>query len=84
MNTVKRTAVSPDYPPYNSPLKNIKLLKDTGTIDLDTFNPLNELRELRNKAVHGYLLDENISYLEAIKYYDLTKKVTRILRNINR
>jgi hypothetical protein len=84
MNTVKRIAVSPDYPPYNSPLKNIQLLKDAGTIDLDTLKSLNELREIRNKAVHGHLSDVNVTYLEAIKYYDLSKKVTRILRNINR
>lgn len=83
MNTVKRTAVSPDYPPYNSPFKNIQLLKDTGTIDLDTLNSLHELRELRNKAVHPHISDENLTYLEAIKYYDLSKKVIRILKSIN-
>ncbi|MFC7319846.1 hypothetical protein [Halobacillus campisalis] len=85
MNTVKRTYFSPEYPPYNSSLKNIILLNDTGTIDLDTLNSLKELRELRNnKVVHGQIPDENITYSEAIKYYDLSKKVTRVLKNITR
>ena len=84
MSTVKRIAISPDYPPYNSPLKNINLLKESGTIDLDTLNSLNELRELRNKAVHGHMSVEKITYLEAIKFYDLSKKITRILRDISR
>lgn len=84
MNTIKRIAISPDYPPYNSPLKNIQLLKDTGTIDLDTLNSLNELRELRNKAAHGHLSTEGITYMEAIKYHNLSKRVIMILKSINR
>lgn len=84
MSTVKRTAVSANYPPYNSPLKNMQLLKDTGFIDLDTFNSLNKLRDLRNKAAHGHISDESLTYIEAIKYNDLSKKVIRILSNIQR
>lgn len=81
-NTVKRLAISPDYPLHNSALKNIQLLQNQELIDLDTVNTLSELRNLRNKAVHGNIANENISYLEAIKYYELSRKVTRLLRNI--
>ncbi|KAA0956083.1 DUF4145 domain-containing protein [Planococcus sp. ANT_H30] len=84
MNTIKRIAISPDYPAYKSPLKNIQLLKDNGKIDLDTLNSLNELRDLRNKAAHGHLSNDSLTYLEAMKYHNLSKRVIIILKDINR
>jgi len=80
--TIKRLRISPDYPMYNSPLKNINLLKDANLIDLGTEKTLNELRILRNKAVHPHPSNENITYMEAMKYYDLSRKIIRLLRNI--
>lgn len=84
MSTIKRLAISPDYPLYNSPLKNINLLRESGLIDLETENTLNELRSIRNKAVHGHISDANITYHEAIKYYELSKKVTKMLIDLNK
>jgi hypothetical protein len=84
MSTIKRLSISPDYPLYNSPLKNINLLKDAGLIDFETEKTLNELRSIRNKAVHGHISDANITYLEAIQYYELSIKVTKLLKNLNR
>lgn len=84
MSTIKRLAISPDYPPYNSPLKNIGLLKDAGLIDSETEKTLGELRDIRNKAVHGHISDAHISYFDAMKYYDLSKRVTELLRNLRR
>jgi uncharacterized protein YutE (UPF0331/DUF86 family) len=82
LRTIKRLRISPDHPLDNSPFKNINLLKTEGLIDLETENTLNELRNLRNKAVHGHPSNENISQIEAIKYYKLSKKVISILKTI--
>lgn len=68
-DTINRLAISPDYPPYNSPLKNINLLKEVGLIDLETEKIFGELREMRNKAVHGQISDKIITYFDAIKYH---------------
>ncbi|MFD1032920.1 DUF4145 domain-containing protein [Metaplanococcus flavidus] len=83
MNTINRSAISSDYPPYNSSLKNIQLLKDIGKIDSDTLNSLNELRILRNKAAHGHLSNENLTFQDAMTYYSLSLKVITILEKIN-
>lgn len=84
LSSIQRLAISPDYPLYNSPLKNINLLKDAGLLDSETQRSLHELRTLRNKAVHGQISDVNITYHEAIKYYELSIIVTNILKNLKR
>jgi hypothetical protein len=84
LSTIKRLSISPDYPFYNSPLKNINLLRDAGLIDDETEKSLNELRTIRNKAVHGHITDTDITYQEAIKYYELSIKVIKILKNLKR
>lgn len=53
MKTVIRMALSPDYPPYNSALKNAELLKEQGRIDIRTFDLLKRMRMLRNTVIHG-------------------------------
>ncbi|MFC6333151.1 hypothetical protein ACFP56_11000 [Paenibacillus septentrionalis] len=83
-NTIKRLAISPDYPPYNSTLKNINLLKDNKYIDTITYELLNEFRHLRNKVTHAHSEGEQITYKEAVKYYELSIKLINQLRDIKR
>lgn len=53
MDAVKRLGISPDYPPYNSALKNITLLQDAGLLDERTLDLLKRMKTLRNMAIHG-------------------------------
>jgi uncharacterized protein YutE (UPF0331/DUF86 family) len=84
VNTINRLAISPDYPPYNSALKNIKLLKESKYIDTATFEIINEFRQLRNNVSHAHDGRELITYLEAVKYYELAKKIMKNLTEIIR
>lgn len=83
-DTVNRLAISPDYPPYNSALKNINLLKENKYIDTATYELINEFRQLRNKVSHAHGDGEQITYLEAVKYYELSIKIIKRLREIKR
>lgn len=83
-NTIKRLAISPDYPPYNSALKNINLLKDNKYIDTITYELLNEFRHLRNKVTHAHGDGEQITFKEAVKYYELSIKLINQLKDIRR
>lgn len=84
MDTIKRLAISPDYPPHNSALKNINLLKNIGLLDSEAENTLTELRILRNQAAHNQVSNEKITYLDAIKYYELSITVIKLLKNLKR
>lgn len=84
ISTIRRLSISPDYPPNNSPLKNINLLVNAELIDNETRNILDELRKIRNKAVHGHVNNEYISYLEAEKYYELAIKAIKFLETIKK
>lgn len=83
-STIQRLAISPDFPLNNSALKNINLLKQEKILDSQTLGTLNELRNLRNIAVHDHLSDNKISYLDAIKYYELSLKIVRILKDLQK
>jgi hypothetical protein len=82
--TIQRLAISPDYPAHNSPFKNIVLLKNYNILDIETLNILNELRNLRNKAVHSHASDIKLTYLDALKYHELALKVVQVLKNIEK
>lgn len=84
VKTINRLAISPDYPSYNSALKNINTLKDNEYIDTATYELLNEFRHLRNKVSHAHSDGEQITYLEAVKYYELANKIIMILKEIGR
>jgi uncharacterized protein YutE (UPF0331/DUF86 family) len=83
-STIQRLAISSDYHLNNSAFKNIALLKQEEILDPETFNTLNELRYLRNRVTHNQLPQSKITYLDAIKYYELALKVVMILKNIQR
>src|SRR3989442_646183 len=71
MSAAMRLAISSDYPPYNSALKNVQLLKEQNAIDEGTFDLLNRMRNLRNMAVHGTRGLANITIDEAIEFLAL-------------
>ncbi len=81
---INRLAISPDYPPYNSSLKNIELLKDNNLIDNETINAIEEMRKLRNIAAHAVDYEKKITSTEAIKYYGIAQEVVIILQSLNR
>jgi hypothetical protein len=81
-STIMRLSISPDYPPYNSFRKNLILLKEHELINHSTENTILELMKLRNTAVHAHPNEKGISFLDAIKYYELSTKVISILKNI--
>lgn len=81
---IMRLAISPDYPLHNSPLKNLRLLKENNLIDTETEKATNELRMLRNKAAHVTKDEEKITTVEALKYYNIAQKVVIILKSLSR
>ncbi|MCT4631893.1 MAG: hypothetical protein N4A76_04020 [Firmicutes bacterium] len=81
-NLINKLAISPDYPGYNSSLKNINLLKEQGYIDSLTYELINDLRHLRNQVAHNKI--EAVTYLEAVKYCKLANKISNTLKNITR
>lgn len=82
-NTILRLAISADYPPYNSPLKNIQLLKEYKYIDKNTFQILNRLRILRNESVHT-MYDSRITVKDVEEFNQLAKIVLEKLKSISR
>jgi hypothetical protein len=82
LQAVMRLAISADYPPDNSAYKNVKLLSDQGTLDANTIDVLNRLRNLRNAAVHGGSI--HISTDEAREYIAITKGVVDKLKALQR
>src|SRR5258705_9206930 len=84
MRSVLRLAISPDYPPYNSALKNIGILADYGAIDSATVDLLNRMRHLRNLAVHRSAGGGPISADEAREFIALAKGIVDRLKQLNR
>jgi hypothetical protein len=84
VTTINRMASSPDFPAYNSVLKNINLLLDNNFIDEHIYSSINEFRVLRNKVSHAQSSTEQITYLEAIKYYEIAIKIIDQLKQIKR
>lgn len=78
---VNRLAISPDYPPHNSPLMNIVLLRDNGLIDSQTYETIEDIRQIRNKVAHT---TERVPYFDAIKYYEIAVRLIAKLQQIKR
>lgn len=78
---IKRLAISPDYPGDNSVHKNIKLISSYTDINEDTLEILNDLRHLRNIAAHSNP-NNNITYTDAIKFYNLSESLIVELKNL--
>lgn len=84
VQAVMRLAISADYPPYNSPVKNINLLQEQGHIDADTRTLLDRMRNLRNAAVHSSRGMGPITPDEAREFIALSEAVTDQLKRITR
>ena len=81
--TIMRLALSPDYPGYNSSMRNIQLLRDNNIINSSFAESLEMMRQLRNRAVHE-LSDSGLSINEAETYNFLAKKAIERLFFIKR
>lgn len=84
MSAVMRLAISPDYPPHNSALRNARLLLDQRAIDENTLDILNRMRNLRNVAVHGGAGPTGVSPDEAREFIALARGVVEKLRRLHR
>jgi len=72
MSAVLRTAVSPDYPPHNSALKNASFLQAAGLLDETAVGITEQMRRLRNIVVHRG--DERmVTFDEAIEFIFLSR-----------
>jgi hypothetical protein len=53
LQAIMRLKISADYPPNNSPVKNINLLHEQNYLDSDSRGLLDRMRRLRNNSVHS-------------------------------
>ena len=83
VNTINRLSISADSPPYNSVLKNINLLRDQKYIDTINYELINEFRQIRNRVSHYHTEGDNLTYLDAVKYFELTNRLIKTLTLIN-
>lgn len=83
-STILRLSISPDYPFYNSVLKNVQLLKENNYIDKFTEQTLSQMRILRNKVLHENTSNEPVTYSEALEYCKISLKIIQILKTIER
>lgn len=89
--TMKRIGIPPELTSIktqqnlikNTPKNHIKFLFNHGYLDVGHYEPFMDLQRLRNVAVHEPVAREKISYDEAERYYRLTRKLIKELRNIN-
>ena len=79
-SAIMRLALSPDYPPYNSALKNAETLREQKAIDARTFLLLGRMRNLRNMAVHG--VDTQITSREATEFVAIARGVIEKLKTL--
>ena len=83
-STILRLAISPDYPFYNSALKNVQLLEKNNYIDKFTEQTLTQMRILRNKVLHEDTSNEPVTYSEALEYCKISMKIVQILKTVER
>jgi hypothetical protein len=83
-STILRLSISPDYPFYNSALKNVQLLKENSYIDKFIEQTLSQMRILRTKVLHENTSDGSITYAEAMEYCRISMKILQILKAIER
>jgi len=83
INLINRLAISPNYAPYNSTLKNIQLFRENNYIDENTYNLIESMRKLRNNVTHNYN-NLNISISEALDYAKLAEGLSAKLKTIKR
>lgn len=80
-NAISRLAISADYPPHNSPLKNIEILKKNECISKSDYHLLNELRRLRNEISHRAIDPATITVDRALEYAKMAFNLGARLRD---
>ena len=81
---INRLAISSDYPPHNSFLRNIELLRQENYLDRETFATLASMRKLRNEVAHVSQSKITVTVNEAIEYGKLAEAVSEKLKGIIR
>lgn len=81
---INRLAISPDYPPHNSSLKNLDLLRQHNYLDTETYNTIVSMRRLRNDAAHASMTKITVTTQEAIEYGKLAEALSKKLKSIHR
>lgn len=84
MEAISRTASSPDYPPYNSALKNAMYLSEAGYLAEDKIDLIKRMVNLRNMAVHGHKGLGPVTVDDAREFVALTEWLVKDLKEIKR
>jgi len=83
-SAVIRLAISADYPPHNSAMRNVELLKEQGLITDSVFNLLNGLSRLRNDVIHDNFSELTLSTAHALDYLRIVQKLVLMIRELTR
>jgi hypothetical protein len=81
-STIEKFKINVAYP-YNSAVKNIQALYEQKIISQQVYEALNDLRTLRNKAVHA-MYDTTLTITEAEDFAQVAENVVRVLSGLNR
>jgi len=84
LEAIYRTASSPDYPAYNSALKNVMYLKEAGYLGEEKIELIKRMTNLRNIAVHGNKGMGPVSVDDAREFIALTEWLVKDLKEIKR
>ncbi len=84
MDAISRTASSPDYPPYNSALRNAMYLNEAGYLGEDKIDLIKRMVNLRNIAVHGHKGLGPVTVDDAREFIALTEWLVKDLKEIKR
>jgi hypothetical protein len=84
MDAILRTASSPDYPPYNSALRNAMYLNEAGYLSEDKIDLIKRMANLRNIAVHKHKGLGSVTVDDAREFIALTEWLVRDLKEIKR
>lgn len=67
---------------YESPFMKVKPLVERNYMDKETFNILNDLRVMRNKVTHRHIKENELNYLDAKKYLNVSLTIIEILKGL--
>jgi len=81
-STVEKFKIKVAYP-NNSAVNNIQALYEQKLISKQVYEALNDLRTLRNKAVHA-MYDTTLTINEAEDFAQIAENVVRVLSGLNR
>jgi hypothetical protein len=83
-SAIMRLAISADYPPYLSAMRNIELLKEQGLITDLVYDLLNGLRRLRNEVIHDRPAQSTLTVDDAFDYLRIVQRVLPVIKGLDR